>query len=325
MTRGSMLWMSMPAGIGKAHLNLVLLEASVRKVPLRKASLWTIPLDTTALEAQLRPRSRPAKWDCAPWGPNVLYAGPNLARLKGFPKPKDTAGKVYRSWPSVGDPCPGRLWYSTGRCRSVDGVVGADQGRMQRKVHSYLSPLLQAGESILNSITARPQRRDNLFDGSLVRHTNPIQLSPLRADKFRLSRIKGPSGVADLRTPTFTRILFSRNGLTVRLPESPPEKMRDIAEEESISMNQLVMVAVSQKITRLDAEAQFAHLDALEKFGKAVAEEEEIGPDELMKEVLGRTGNAEPQEGDRRRRQAKVGEEDLPRKPSFKPSLLRFR
>ena len=93
--------------------------------------------------------------------------------------------------------------------------------------------------------------------------------------------------------------------LTVRLPESLHEKVRDLAEEEGISMNQLVMLAVSETITRLDAEAQFAHLDALERFGEAVAEEEGAGPDELMEELLGQAGDAEPQEGDRRPAQAK--------------------
>jgi predicted transcriptional regulator len=93
--------------------------------------------------------------------------------------------------------------------------------------------------------------------------------------------------------------------LTVRLPDSLHEKVRDLAEEEGISMNQLVMLAVSEKITRLDAEAQFAHLDALERFGEAVAEEEDVGPDELMEDLLNRAGDAEPQEGDRRPAEAK--------------------
>ena len=88
--------------------------------------------------------------------------------------------------------------------------------------------------------------------------------------------------------------------LTVRLPDSLHEKVRDLAEEEGISMNQLVMLAVSEKITRLDAEAQFAHLDALEQLGEAVAEEEGVGPDELMGELLGRAGDEKPREGDRR-------------------------
>ena len=70
-------------------------------------------------------------------------------------------------------------------------------------------------------------------------------------------------------------------------------------------MNQFVMLAVSEKITRLDAEAQFAHLDALERFGETVAEEEDIGTDELMDKLLGRAGDEEPQEGDRRPAQAR--------------------
>ena len=95
------------------------------------------------------------------------------------------------------------------------------------------------------------------------------------------------------------------DGLTVRLPDSLREKASDLAEEEGISMNQLVMLAVSEKITRLDAEAQFAHLDALEQFGEAVAEEEDIEPDALMEDLLDRAGDEEPQEGDRRPAEAK--------------------
>ena len=81
--------------------------------------------------------------------------------------------------------------------------------------------------------------------------------------------------------------------------------MRELVEEEGISMNQLVMLAVPEKITRLDAEAQFAHLDALERLGEAVAEEEGVGPDELTGELLGRAGDEKPREGDRRPAEAK--------------------
>lgn len=93
--------------------------------------------------------------------------------------------------------------------------------------------------------------------------------------------------------------------LTVRLPDSLHEKVRDLAEREGISMNQFVMLAVSEKITRLEAEAQFAHLDALERFGKAVAKEEGKAPDELMKDLLDRAGTEEPQPGDERPARAK--------------------
>lgn len=95
------------------------------------------------------------------------------------------------------------------------------------------------------------------------------------------------------------------SALTVRLPDSLHEKVRELAEKEGISMNQFVMLAVSEKITRLDAEAQFAHLDALQQFGKAVAEKENKEPDELMKELLDRAGDAEPQPGDEKPARAK--------------------
>jgi len=88
--------------------------------------------------------------------------------------------------------------------------------------------------------------------------------------------------------------------LTVRLPESLHEKVRDLAEEEGISMNQLVMLAVSEKVTRLDAEAQFAHLDALERFGKAVAKEEDREPEEFMGDLLDRSADQKPKPGDER-------------------------
>lgn len=88
--------------------------------------------------------------------------------------------------------------------------------------------------------------------------------------------------------------------LTVRLPDSLHEKVRDLAEKEGISMNQLVMLAVSEKITRLDADAQFAHLDALEQFGEAVAKKAKKSPDDFMEELLDRVPNTEPQPGDER-------------------------
>lgn len=87
--------------------------------------------------------------------------------------------------------------------------------------------------------------------------------------------------------------------LTVRLPDSLHGKVRELADEEGISMSQFVMLAVSEKVTRLDADAQFAHLDALERFGAAVAEEEGVSRDELLKRLLERAGDEQPKRGDR--------------------------
>jgi predicted transcriptional regulator len=106
--------------------------------------------------------------------------------------------------------------------------------------------------------------------------------------------------------------------LTVRLPDSLHEKVREVAEKEGISMNQLVMLVVSEKITRLDAEAQFAHLDALERLGEGVAEKEDVGPDELMVELLGRAGDKKVLGGRSASCRGKIGEESLPERLGFK-------
>lgn len=64
-------------------------------------------------------------------------------------------------------------------------------------------------------------------------------------------------------------------------------------------MNQLVMLGVSEKSTRLDAEAQVAPLDALGPSGEAAAEEECLEPNELVENLLDRAGNEEPRVGRR--------------------------
>lgn len=87
--------------------------------------------------------------------------------------------------------------------------------------------------------------------------------------------------------------------LTVRLPDSLHDRVRDLADRDGISMNQFVMLAVSEKITRLDADAQFAHLDALKRLGHAVAEEEGKDPDQFMKDLLDRVPDTEPSPEDR--------------------------
>ena len=51
--------------------------------------------------------------------------------------------------------------------------------------------------------------------------------------------------------------------LSVRLPESLHDRVRQLADEEGISMNQLVMLAVAEKMARLDAGAQSAYIEAL--------------------------------------------------------------
>jgi predicted DNA-binding protein len=46
-----------------------------------------------------------------------------------------------------------------------------------------------------------------------------------------------------------------RNNVSLRLPPHLLDRLKRLAKEESISVNQLVMVAVAEKIARFDAEA----------------------------------------------------------------------
>ena len=64
------------------------------------------------------------------------------------------------------------------------------------------------------------------------------------------------------------------NALPIRLPESLHERVRQLADEEGISLNQFVMLAVAETVTRLDEGQSLASLDALEQVGKTLAEEE---------------------------------------------------
>ena len=59
--------------------------------------------------------------------------------------------------------------------------------------------------------------------------------------------------------------------LTVRFPESLHERVRALAEQEGISMNQFAVLAVAEKVSRLDAGAPYAYLDALERLGEDFA------------------------------------------------------
>jgi hypothetical protein len=72
-----------------------------------------------------------------------------------------------------------------------------------------------------------------------------------------------------------------RNNVSLRLPPHLLERIRRLAEAESISVNQLVTVAVAEKIARLDAEAFYrsrekrsdpgAGWQALERMGQTSA------------------------------------------------------
>ena len=78
--------------------------------------------------------------------------------------------------------------------------------------------------------------------------------------------------------------------MSVRLPESLHEKIRELAEKEGISMNQLVTTAVAEKISALLTEEYLesrARRGSREKFVRVLDEVPDEGPqagDELQYE-----------------------------------------
>ena len=89
------------------------------------------------------------------------------------------------------------------------------------------------------------------------------------------------------------------SALTIRLPESLHDRVRQLADEEGISMNQFVMLAVAEKVTRLDEGQSLAYLDALQQVGKTLAEEEGQTLQEVARAVLDRAPDEEPPPEDR--------------------------
>lgn len=87
--------------------------------------------------------------------------------------------------------------------------------------------------------------------------------------------------------------------LSIRLPKSLHERVRHLADEEGISMNQLVMLAVAEKVARLDVNAQSAYVEALRALGKELAAEKGMSLTEAARDVLARSGDEAPSEGDR--------------------------
>jgi len=76
------------------------------------------------------------------------------------------------------------------------------------------------------------------------------------------------------------------SALSVRLPKSLHEQLRELAKEEGISVNQFVMLAVAEKI------AAISTIEYLEKRA-------ERGNRERFLEILNKAPDVEPEEFDR--------------------------
>jgi uncharacterized protein (DUF1778 family) len=76
------------------------------------------------------------------------------------------------------------------------------------------------------------------------------------------------------------------SALSLRLPKSLHEQLRELAQEEGISVNQFVMLAVAEKVAAL------ATIEYLEKRAKH-------GSREKLLEILNKAPDVEPEESDK--------------------------
>lgn len=76
------------------------------------------------------------------------------------------------------------------------------------------------------------------------------------------------------------------SALSLRLPKSLHEQLRELAKEEGISVNQFVMLAVAEKVSALST------IEYLEKRAKR-------GSREKFLEILSRAPDVEPEEHDK--------------------------
>jgi len=70
--------------------------------------------------------------------------------------------------------------------------------------------------------------------------------------------------------------------LSVRLPNSLHDRLRELAREEGVSMNQLIATAVAEKLSALDAEsylAERAGRGSRGRFERALARVPDAAPD----------------------------------------------
>ncbi len=72
------------------------------------------------------------------------------------------------------------------------------------------------------------------------------------------------------------------SALSVRLPESLHQALRELAEQEGVSMNQLITLALAEKIAALQTESylrQRAERGSRDKFEQALNQVADVEPD----------------------------------------------
>lgn len=87
--------------------------------------------------------------------------------------------------------------------------------------------------------------------------------------------------------------------LNVRLPNSLKERVRAASEEEGISMNQYILMAVAEKTAVREAARQSGYLAARAALAKQRAEEEGITVREHFMQLMNQVPDVEPDPEDR--------------------------
>lgn len=87
--------------------------------------------------------------------------------------------------------------------------------------------------------------------------------------------------------------------LTVRLPKSLHKRIRVLAEQEGISMNQFMLLAAAEKAAALDADLQWAYLRTRARRAEARAAGEDTSVEALLRALLGRAPDVPPGPDDR--------------------------
>ncbi len=88
--------------------------------------------------------------------------------------------------------------------------------------------------------------------------------------------------------------------LTIRFPESLHQRLKALAAKEGVSLNQLVVLAASERATLYEAETeQIAALKHRARRYEAQLHEKGKTPAERMQELMDKGPDAEPPEEDR--------------------------
>jgi len=87
--------------------------------------------------------------------------------------------------------------------------------------------------------------------------------------------------------------------LTVRFPKSLHVRIKALAEQEGISMNQFVLLATAEKAAAMDTRVQIAWLEARADRATERAARKGMTPETMLRDLLDRAPDGDPDPQDR--------------------------